>query len=514
MSAPRNVADEAARPVPGARDSRRRFLLRTGLAVGAVTVAAVPRAARAADDPPKCEAPPPPPDGKQKQAPAYRFPRLARTRVRKNVFEVAADAKELARVEKAYRLLKELDGKDPRSWCFQANLHERHCAHGPGDRPHGEDAYHLQIHFGWYFLPWHRAYLYFYEGILAALLKDDAFALPYWDWTLNPTLPDVFFDPKSPLYHPGRAAKKGDSIEKDPAVHDVTRRDALDAVKAIPYFHPPLPGLTGSFGGPPDNDQASGQLQGALESGPHNAIHNWVGGDMGSFDTAARDFMFFLHHANVDRVWADWLLMPGHTNPSSPTWQTQWFNFIDPQGNEVSVTAGDTVDFMKVNVLYQPYQAASARLAKDNAPAEARSLEGKPVTAEVRLPVLALDRVPKAPARARRTVRLAVEGFEDPGDAALRIHAFLNKPDADATTPLTDEHYVGTFFVVPLRSGKGHAGEHSATPPRVLSLDISDRAAALVGEQPLKVTLVPVDRDQKPNPAKVRFKSVAVVVED
>jgi polyphenol oxidase len=503
MSAPKKAA-------PSARDSRRHFLLHTGLTVGAVTVAAVPPPVGAADPPPECEAPPPP-DGKQKQAPPYRFPRLARTRVRKSVHEVAADGKELARLEKAYRMLKDLDKKDPRSWCQQANLHEKHCAHGPGDRPTGEDAQHLQIHFGWYFLPWHRAYLYFYEGILAELLKDDTFALPYWDWTQNPTLPDVFFDPKSPLHHPNRAAKKGDSIEKDPAVRDVTRRDALDAIQAIPYFHPPLPGLTGSFGGPPDNDQASGQLQGALESGPHNAIHNWVGGDMGSFDTAARDFVFFLHHANVDRIWADWLLLAGHTNPSSPTWQTQWFNFTDPQRNEVSVTAGDTVDFMKVNVLYQ---AASTRLVRDKAPAAVLTLEGKPVTADVRTP-LALDRTPKVPGRQRRTVRLAVEGFEDPGDVALRVHAFLNKPDADARTPLTDEHYAGTFFIVPLRSAKahGHGGE-KPTPSRVLSLDVSDRAAALLAEQPLKVTLVPVDREQKPNSAKVRFRSVTVVVDD
>src|SRR5262249_16308686 len=150
---------------------------------------------------------------------------------------VVADARDLARLEKAYRLLKALDKNDPRSWCQQANLHEKHCAHGPGDRPHGADSSHLQIHFGWYFLPWHRAYLYFYESIFAQLLKDDTFTLPYWDWTLNRTLPDVFFDPKSPLYHSNRTAKKGDSIQKDAAVHEVTRRDALDAIKAIPYFH-------------------------------------------------------------------------------------------------------------------------------------------------------------------------------------------------------------------------------------------------------------------------------------
>src|SRR5258708_561504 len=60
--------------------------------------------------------------------------------------------------------------------------------------------------------------------------------------------------------------------------------------------------------------------------------------------------------------------------------------------------------------------------------------EGKPVTVEARVPALALDREPKAPARPRKAIRLAVEGFQAPADAALRLHAFLNKPDADEKT--------------------------------------------------------------------------------
>ena len=35
---------------------------------------------------------------------------------------------------------------------------------------------------GWWFLPWHRAYLLFHEQILGELMGDPTFALPFWDW--------------------------------------------------------------------------------------------------------------------------------------------------------------------------------------------------------------------------------------------------------------------------------------------------------------------------------------------
>jgi hypothetical protein len=46
----------------------------------------------------------------------------------------------------------------------------------------------------------------------------------------------------------------------------------------------------------------------ALEAGArmHNAGHNWVGGHMGEPLESPNDPIFYLHHANVDRLWAMW----------------------------------------------------------------------------------------------------------------------------------------------------------------------------------------------------------------
>ncbi len=49
----------------------------------------------------------------------------------------------------------------------------------------------------------------------------------------------------------------------------------------------------------------------------HNAVHIWVGGDRGDMGdaTSPNDPVFFLHHCNVDRLWALWQLEHPGDNP-------------------------------------------------------------------------------------------------------------------------------------------------------------------------------------------------------
>ncbi len=37
----------------------------------------------------------------------------------------------------------------------------------------------------------------------------------------------------------------------------------------------------------------------------HNIVHRFIGGDMGTAATP-NDPVFFLHHCNIDRIWARW----------------------------------------------------------------------------------------------------------------------------------------------------------------------------------------------------------------
>jgi Common central domain of tyrosinase/Polyphenol oxidase middle domain len=68
-----------------------------------------------------------------------------------------------------------------------------------------------------------------------------------------------------------------------------------------------------------------------------------VGGWMSSVPTAAQDPIFYLHHANVDRLWNLWLAQGGgRTDPlSNATWKNHQYTFFDEGGNAVKMTACD-----------------------------------------------------------------------------------------------------------------------------------------------------------------------------
>ncbi|KAF9265440.1 monooxygenase [Marasmius fiardii PR-910] len=43
-----------------------------------------------------------------------------------------------------------------------------------------------------------------------------------------------------------------------------------------------------------------------LEGGPHGVVHDNIGGDMQAPYSAPNDPLFYLHHANIDRIWTQW----------------------------------------------------------------------------------------------------------------------------------------------------------------------------------------------------------------
>ncbi len=74
-----------------------------------------------------------------------------------------------------------------------------------------------------------------------------------------------------------------------------------------------------------------------LEVLPHNWVHGIVGGWMGDVVTAARDPIFWLHHANIDRLWEAWVALGdpddpdnrNFRNPSATRWHNMWFKVGD-----------------------------------------------------------------------------------------------------------------------------------------------------------------------------------------
>ena len=91
-----------------------------------------------------------------------------------------------------------------------------------------------------------------------------------------------------------------------------------------------------------------GGAAGAIEAAPHNLVHKTIGlqGDMGSPTTAARDPIFWLHHANIDRLWVKWTdPARGRIPPvDDDVWMTTKFTFVDEDGNEQTMSGAEVLD--------------------------------------------------------------------------------------------------------------------------------------------------------------------------
>jgi len=243
---------------------------------------------------------------------------------------------------------------DPTSWAYQAAIHATFTATPPGavwnDCQHGS----------WYFLSWHRMYLYYFERIVrAAVLSIGGpadFALPYWNYDQpfpNNTLPQPFREPTLPdgspnplsLPSPGRSSPIANGAQLPPAA---TSSGA--AMAMTNFIGPPGPGFGGGSQ-PPVHFSGSA---GALEQTPHNVIHVMVGGApngqcqgglMVDPRCAALDPIFWLHHSNIDRLWNRWLALGGgRANPDEPAWLDQPFTFHDETGVVVTLTGAEVVD--------------------------------------------------------------------------------------------------------------------------------------------------------------------------
>jgi N-acetylneuraminic acid mutarotase len=180
----------------------------------------------------------------------------------------------------------------------------------------------------WFFLPWHRLMLKQFEGVIREVLHDEEFSLPYWNpITGNPDdliVPAVFRDPGSTLYNGTRWFWVNGGERIDTLYRDWISLDALNE-----KFY--IDGPNGSLGFNPRLDQ-----------NPHFFTHFALGGDMAEFSTVGGDPMFYLHHANIDRLWESWNRL-GNDNPTDPKYLNRTFAFGDRSGKraDLPVSSGD-----------------------------------------------------------------------------------------------------------------------------------------------------------------------------
>jgi hypothetical protein len=203
----------------------------------------------------------------------------------------------------AVTLLKANDGQtfpetDPRSflsWEKILLLHQKSCQHN-----------------NWYLLPWHRLYLVYFEAACQLLLDDPTFAIPYWDWTLEPTVPAEFYEVE--VLKEKRDLKAGEAISGE-LVGKTVMTSILGSSDFFAIHSMAFDPMTMGRGN-----------VGRFEGTPHNGVHNTVGGIMGNTTDSPRDPVFWLHHCNIDRIWAQWAMI--HPEAMKP--------FAEPSPAEVA----------------------------------------------------------------------------------------------------------------------------------------------------------------------------------
>jgi hypothetical protein len=219
------------------------------------------------------------------------------------------------------------------------------------------------------FFGWHRIYLYYFERVLRWAASDDTLRLPYWDYTdpAQEALPAEFQNQASTLYDPRR--DPGMNTGASTLDSNSTDEDGLLLHEA-------------------DFFTFEGQLEGG--GGIHSYIHCTVGSDcpvahMGDVPVAANDPIFYLHHANIDRLWACWQHL--HGTPVGD-WQNQAFSFVDETGAKQTQPVSKFLDSSSPDYVGYDNDSNCARRSATLVASMTLSKQAAPAGTETEMPPL------------------------------------------------------------------------------------------------------------------------------
>lgn len=421
-------------------------------------------------------------------------------RVRRSIWSLPPGDPAITWYRRAVAELIRRPSSQPSSWRYLAAVHgvPQAMAIPSAAKPFWDQCQHQN----WFFLPWHRGYVASFEAVVARTIVElggpGDWALPYWDYSedlaTNPNarlMPPDFRDRRLPDGSPNalwstRAVVPNGDFNLDASVVTL-------AALNLGTFANATPGVPSGFGGPPTSFNP-GTGNGALENLPHNRIHTRIGGAGGFMSdpsTAALDPIFWLHHANIDRLWEVWRNMDGHHSPSDPPWLTgNPFRMHDGQDQPFSFDSEDMLDTTQVLHGYRYDGVPVARETPVAAVVEVAVTEtGEPelvgenpgptaLTEDVTRTVVAVRPARAAGAvveGARRRLRRVYLNLENitgtgvPGD----FKVYVDKPDDDQEPALAG---VMTTFGLERASDPGRA--HGGSGLNQV-LDITELAARL-----------------------------------
>ncbi|MEM9920991.1 MAG: tyrosinase family protein [Bacteroidota bacterium] len=351
----------------------------------------------------------------------------------------------------AVRQMKALPSTNPRSWVAQARIH--------GTPASFNFCRHNTLHF----LSWHRAYLFYFEKICQTLTGESKFGLPYWNWSVDPSLPPQFTVSGSPLFEPTR-------VRTTLSNSNIVSRTRIENILGNSNF---------------------AAFSNQLEVTPHNYVHGNISGVLGQ-GNSPMDPVFWLHHCMIDCIWTDWTVNRGNDNPNNGGWpQETWTHFIDGDGNAASTTAAVTSLMPLLSYQYEDTnhgeteEKLALRTRSDFQKVRRRIEKGTTVNFDIgeRLEVsrgmgldLAQAKSQKVDVRfsqmkkiiddsdSKDRVFVSVELAKLPPANDFFVRVYVNAPEADRNTGTESIHFAGSFAFFGTSEFKhNHEGGHHHT---------------------------------------------------
>ncbi len=164
------------------------------------------------------------------------------------------------------------------------------------------------------FLYWHRRYLLEFEAALKSV-NANAF-IPYWNWAVDRAIPPFIAGFLPQVFVPAAGGNPAATyqVQRDPG-----HQASLPTVSQIQAL------ITHKY--------SYRRFAGLLETA-HDNVHEWVGGTMSNIPPAPADPLFWMHHAQVDRIFDLWLARSG--NAGLTTGLTGADTIMDPWSDHLS----------------------------------------------------------------------------------------------------------------------------------------------------------------------------------
>ena len=249
------------------------------------------------------------------------------------------------------------------------------------------------------FCPWHRYYLYLFEKALQGV--DPTVTLPYWDWSDhfgtqtilfqddflgpdgtgavhgfgeksvqsgyfafdkpgsggNPTALPAWWPAGLPGWRVRPSLAQGHGDPADPSTGNTLQR-FFDSFANLANLSDVQTCLSlANYEGSSTANSFRRNVEAAAKT--HNYHHGWVGGNMGDPNASPNDLIFFLHHCNIDRLWAMWQI-DGHPSAAfyPASGRPQGHNLNDPMWPWVGGAPGYSAPNLASDIVLPDFTAS------------------------------------------------------------------------------------------------------------------------------------------------------------